>query len=176
METPPLSHRKFQILCALIDGREKGSRQVRDEIGYHPQATVFSRQCRQLQVDGLIERHDVVHYRTHSATGRRLDRRERFQTLAMLKITEAGREAWRETADWYLYYIERFAGESPPQADAEELAVVTRMPHEPNLEAEERARQLTNSWNSRMTRLNRSLNRNAGDVPRPGRPPGRNGR
>ncbi len=98
MEVPILSHARFAILSALIDGQPRTHEEMRERLGAEILPKLLEKRARHLADAGLIQLSSALR-RSPSGTS---------TTARVLVITEFGKDAWREQCDFYLHYIQRF--------------------------------------------------------------------
>lgn len=105
MQIPTIGHREFSILSVLLDGGLRSMNDLREvlQVQWMSRASL-TKNCTRLVRGGLIERRDAL--------GRR---RGRPCRIAVLSITPDGRQAWRETADFYSFLLGEF--QSPPPSE-----------------------------------------------------------
>lgn len=117
MQTPTIAHIHFLILSALIDGREKRLGEIGRQTGLinaKGHSTGYAaNQVQKLFYWGFIEKTDVVAKDPQDLNGRGR-RRHRLHTYRMVRITDAGRQVWQETLDFYLFVSQHVAEAGEP--------------------------------------------------------------
>lgn len=108
---PELSHSRFLILSSLLDGGEKTRGEICAAIEWRSSLPCFWRTTNVLLRSGLAEKSAVM--------------LEGDESEVRFRITEAGREAWQESLDFYLFAAERFGTVVKP---TETIRVVSRRP------------------------------------------------
>lgn len=108
---PELSHSRFFMLSGLIDGSEKTRFEICKTIGWRTSAPNFFRLINLMIRSGLVEKSAVT--------------LECDESNVRFLITDAGRQAWQESLDFYLFAAERFGNAAKP---AETIRVVRRRP------------------------------------------------
>ncbi|MGE0105109.1 MAG: transcriptional regulator [Blastocatellales bacterium] len=93
MNIPDLQHRSFVVLAALSDGRERSFDDIRTAVGWESTRANFTQTATRLHRAGLVEREHK------SASGVR----------TLFRITTAGRRAYREAIDFYLFIARKHA-------------------------------------------------------------------
>jgi DNA-binding PadR family transcriptional regulator len=108
MRPPALTHSQFAILSALLDGRPRRGIEIARAIHFHRVNSVTII-LRPLNWHGFIER---VRWR------------ESEEALVGYRITDSGRRAWLETADFYRHFVERFGKAQPPRSPPPAVTVI----------------------------------------------------
>jgi integrase len=125
MNVPDVSPMQFAALAVLLDGRVHRNGKIARAIG-HKRPTSFTIVLRSLEARGLVDR-----VRWAPAAGDAEARGRR--TLRGYRISQAGRSAWRETLDYYLFFANRFAPgrKRTGHAEGDEAARVDVAPFAP---------------------------------------------
>jgi DNA-binding PadR family transcriptional regulator len=96
---PLLTHSQFAVLSALLDGQARRGREIARSIEFHRVGSITIL-FRPLNWHGFIDR-----VRWRDAGG---------ELLTGYRITESGRRAWLESADFYRHFVERFGKPQRP--------------------------------------------------------------
>jgi hypothetical protein len=99
MKRPALTHRDFEFLSPFLDGKPWRLNVVVKELQWNRAKCAVSLVLTHLQERGLVER---VRWGFERRASRHLPRPIGY------RITPAGKRAWAESADYYLYFIKRF--------------------------------------------------------------------
>jgi len=97
MRCPRIGAMQFLVLSALLYGPGRPRREIIKHISWSRKLKSFDELMRKLHRFGFVQKSRVVRIRN------------RVETDAVWSITIAGREVWRETADFYLWTIEHIA-------------------------------------------------------------------
>jgi DNA-binding MarR family transcriptional regulator len=108
MTPPTLTHNQFAVLSVLLDGQPHRGTSIARSIEFHRVLSITSI-FRPLSWNGLMER---VRWQ------------ENGEAVVGYRITENGRRAWLEAADFYSYFVERF-GKPRPRAPGPSVTVLT---------------------------------------------------
>jgi integrase len=109
MHAPKLRHTSFAILSGLLDGRWKTAVELRDDLDWFTTQETFAQTTRNLHVAGLIDKARVCR---RSANGK-------AATVRALRINAAGRQAWQENVDFYLWAANKFSAATAAADDSE---------------------------------------------------------
>jgi DNA-binding MarR family transcriptional regulator len=104
MQPPDISPTQYAALSALLDGVARRPGAVARAVRRRPDS--FAMILRPLRFRGLVERVQWSEQHEGRASSRRIGYR----------ITAAGRRAWQETLQFYLYFAERFGATTGPRS------------------------------------------------------------
>jgi hypothetical protein len=103
MKPPAISDRVFEVLSVLLDGGIHSFEEIQAAIDFEPTRNTFNQVIERLIVRGQVRRHRFSTIQTN--------RKGHDQTVwrPAYEITDKGRQAWAEKADFFAFLLKRFA-------------------------------------------------------------------